>query len=666
MSIDPQVLRSESHGDIGSVIQRDAGILIDRWCRRAIEEQPNAARVHGEVLRDRLPAFLSALGQSLAASDDANGSQHRAPAIEHGEQRWESGWSLPEVFRDYQILRLVIVEYLEEALERPLRGREVMAVGLALDEAITVSVGMYVSNREQHVRQVERQRSEQESLAEEQRRRWEQIFRHAAWGVAIMHPADHTLQSLNPALADMHGYSVEELAGKRLGDLLAPEDRAGLAEQLGAADAHGHHSYQAVHRRKDGTHFPALTDVVAIKDQAGHVLYRAVNCRDISQHKRLEESLRLHAEALQQADSRKDEFLAMLAHELRNSLAPLLHSAEVLRLVSTPEPAIVQVKDVLERQVRQMVRLVDDLLDLSRISRGKVELRKERHALATIVAQAVETSGPVLDASQHQLSVNLPTEPLWLEADQARLVQVFANLLNNAAKYTDTGGQIVLTAERQGNEAVIRVRDTGAGIPPYMLHRIFDLFTQVPRAPGPGQGGLGVGLALVRRLVELHGGKVTAHSNGPGQGSEFVVRLPACAEAPEGPSAPVSNGTQTGTARHVLMVEDHSDSRETLEMLLALLGHRVDTAEDGPQGVAKAVAVRPQVALIDIGLPGMDGYEVARQVRAALGDAIFLIALTGYGQIEDRRRASEAGFNAHLVKPVDMQALATLLDQLPV
>jgi signal transduction histidine kinase len=423
MSIDPHVVRSESHGDIGSVLQRDTGILIERWCHRAVEEQPQAARVHQEVLRDSLPAFLAALGRSLEASDEQNGSQHKAPALEHGEQRWENGWSLPEVIRDYQILRLVIVEYLEDALERPVGGREVMAIGLALDEAIALSVGMYVTGREDHIRQVERERAEQQKLAEDTRLRWEQ------------------------------------------------------------------------------------------------------------------ESLRRQAAALKEADSRKDEFLAILAHELRNSLAPLLHSVEVLRLFGTADPAVLQIKDVVERQVLQMIRLVDDLLDLSRISLGKVELRKQRHDLATVVAAAIETSGPLLDALHHKLAVHLPTEPLWLEVDQTRLVQVIANLLNNAAKYTDAGGQIVLTGEREGDEAVIRVRDTGVGIPPEMLDRVFDLFIQVPGSAGRSKGGLGVGLALVRRLVEMHGGKVTAHSGGIGQGSEFIVRLPAGTEARQIPSA---------------------------------------------------------------------------------------------------------------------------------
>jgi len=666
MSIDPHVLRSESHKAIGAVLQRDAGIMIERWCLRAVEEQPKAARVHQESLRDSLPAFLWALGRSLAASDEQDGGGHKAPALEHGEQRWENGWSLPEVIRDYQILRLVIIEYLEEALERPLRGREVMAIGLALDEAIAASVGMYVGAREEDIRRVERERAEQEKLAEDTRLRWERIFRHAGWGVAITDPAGHTVQLLNPAFAAMHGYTATELTGKPFAELLAAEHRGRWAEHVRAADEDGHCPYEAVHVRKDGTRFAALTDVVAIKDEGGQVLYRAVNCRDISEHKRLAESLRLKAEALKEADTRKDEFLAMLAHELRNSLAPLLHSVEVLSLFSSADPAVVHVKEVGERQVRQMVRLVDDLLDLSRISRGKVELRKERHALATVIAQAIETSGPAIDASGHTLSVNLPNEPLWLEVDEARLVQVIANLLNNAARYTDPGGKIVLTGERQGEEAVIRVRDTGVGIPPEMLGCVFDLFTQLDRPGGRGQGGLGVGLALVRRLVEMHGGTVTAQSSGPGQGSEFIVRLPACTEARPGPEAEAPGPNQSAPARHVLLVEDNSDGRETLGMLLALLGHRVDTAKDGPQGVALALAVRPQAALIDLGLPGLDGYEVARQVRAALGDQILLIALTGHGQTEHRRRTSAAGFDAHLVKPVNMDELCRLLEKLPV
>ncbi|MBV9126437.1 MAG: response regulator, partial [Planctomycetes bacterium] len=369
--------------------------------------------------------------------------------------------------------------------------------------------------------------------------------------------------------------------------------------------------------------------------------------------------------ALREADYRKNEFLAVLGHELRNSLAPILNAVEVLRLAGSNEGAIQQVRDLIERQARQMARLVDDLLDLTRITLGKVELRKECLDLATAIAQAVEASGPLIQVLNHRLSIHLPTEPLWLEADRTRLVQMITNLLNNAAKYTDPGGQIWLTGERIGQEAVIRVRDTGIGIPPEMLSRIFDIFTQVDRTSGRTQGGVGIGLTLVKKLVEMHGGSVEAHSGGPGQGSEFVVRLPALPVHSSSPPSGTAVLPKAASTRHVLIIEDNPDGRETMQALLKLWGHRVEAAEDGQGGVAMALASNPQVALIDLGLPRWDGYEVAKKLRASLGQNIYLVAMTGFGQAEDRRRTLEAGFDAHLVKPVDMDELARLLTDLP-
>ncbi len=394
MTTDPRVLRTERHGEIGRIIQRDARALVERWSYRAVEEQPQAARVHHDALHDDLPDFLQTLGKSLAHSTDPEAAPHREPAREHGEQRWEDGWSLSEVVRDYQILRLVIFDHLEQALERPLVVREVQALGLALDEAISASVASYVRRRDAHTR-------------------------------------------------------------------------------------------------------------------------------------RIEEALRDQAADLREADRRKNEFLAVLAHELRNPMAPILNSVEVLRLLGPAEANVVRARDIVERQVKQMVRLVDDLLDLTRVAQGKVELRRTTFPVAAAVAEAVQTTAPLYQSQQHQLVVHLPDESLRLEADQARVVQILVNLLNNAAKYTDPGGRVDLTVAREGNEAVLRVRDNGVGIEAEMLGRVFELFTQVGRSLGRSQGGLGIGLTLVRQLVELHAGRVTVHSEGPGKGSEFVVRLPA-------------------------------------------------------------------------------------------------------------------------------------------
>src|SRR5262245_26391273 len=368
-------------------------------------------------------------------------------------------------------------------------------------------------------------------------------------------------------------------------------------------------------------------------------------------------------EALIEADRRKDEFLAVLAHELRNPLAPVRNAVAVMRLRDVDDPNLRWARDIIDRQVQQMTRLVDDLLDVSRITRGKVKLQKESVDLAAVVARAVEISRPLIDARRHGLAVTLPPEPVRLEADATRLAQVVANLLNNAAKYTEEQGLIWLTVERDGGEAVVRVRDTGVGIPAEMLAQVFDLFTQVAHSEDRSQGGLGIGLTLARSLVEMHGGSVRAHSDGPGQGSEFVVRLPLLAELRSEASGPGVNGRLVeSSARRILVVEDNVDAADSLAMLLRLLGNDVRTAHDGPAALAAARAYRPDVVLLDLGLPRMSGYEVCRRLREEhFANGPLVVALTGYGQDEDRRRTREAGFDRHLVKPVNPEELREVL-----
>ncbi|HEX7183239.1 MAG TPA: ATP-binding protein [Thermoanaerobaculia bacterium] len=381
------------------------------------------------------------------------------------------------------------------------------------------------------------------------------------------------------------------------------------------------------------------------------------------QRKGLEDELQKRVEQLAEADRRKDEFLATLAHELRNPLAPLRNALQIIRKGGMNE----RVQGMMERQVHHMVHLVDDLLEVSRITRGKIELRRERVELSTIVQNAIETSHPLIEASRHELSVTLPPEPLMLDADPVRLAQVVANLLNNAAKYTDPGGRIWLTAGREGGEAVIRVLDSGIGIPPEMMPRIFEMFAQADRSLGRSQGGLGIGLTLVRNLVQMHGGSLQAASAGPGQGSEFTVRLPLASEdrlLREG-GLEADSKASGPAARRILVVDDNEDAADSLGMLLEMLGNDVQVAHDGPSALAAMGARPPEIVLLDIGMPGMDGYEVAHWIRAQpeLRGAV-LIALTGWGQEEDRRRSREAGFDHHLTKPVDLKVLQTLLSTL--
>jgi signal transduction histidine kinase/CheY-like chemotaxis protein len=371
---------------------------------------------------------------------------------------------------------------------------------------------------------------------------------------------------------------------------------------------------------------------------------------------------------LRDADRRKDEFLATLAHELRNPLAPIRSSLQILKMPRVDAEVVERSRDMMERQVHHLVRLVDDLLDVSRVMRGKIELRKERVELATVVARAVETVQPLMEAQGHELTVSLPPESLPLDADPVRLAQVVGNLLTNAAKYTEPNGQIRLTAHRESNEAVLRVQDTGIGITPEMLPRVFELFVQVDHAATRSQGGLGIGLTLVNNLVEMHQGTVTAHSDGLGKGSEFVVRLPLstrAAQEDEGPKTGLSTHPALPSGHRLLVVDDNQDAADSLAMLLRLRGYEVRIAHNGPTALELVNDYRPELVFLDIGMPGMDGYEEARRLRRQPGlESVRLAALTGWGQKEHRRRTAEAGFDHHLVKPVEPKALEELLANL--
>jgi signal transduction histidine kinase/CheY-like chemotaxis protein len=375
-------------------------------------------------------------------------------------------------------------------------------------------------------------------------------------------------------------------------------------------------------------------------------------------------------EELRQADRRKDEFLAMLAHELRNPLAPIRNAIQVMNLVDTNEPRVQKARGMIERQVEHLVRLVDDLLDVSRITRGSIKLQRHRVDLSDVLTRAIEGSRPLIDARRHELAVTQAPQPLPVDADPVRLAQVFWNLLNNAAKYTPERGKISVSTElsADGQEAIVRVRDTGMGIPHEMLPKIFELFTQVERTIDRSEGGLGIGLTLVRRLTEMHGGRVEATSAGLGEGSEFLVRLPLAvndesASRADGSKAPAK---PTPAVRRILVVDDNRDSADSLATLLRLFGHDVRTAYEGRQAITVAKAYMPSVMLLDLGIPGMSGYEIANTLRALPEFAsTILVALTGFGTDEDRRQTQSAGFDDHLVKPTDLATLQALLASLP-
>ena len=403
----------------------------------------------------------------------------------------------------------------------------------------------------------------------------------------------------------------------------------------------------------------------------------------------MEQELRLRAEQLAEADRRKDQFLAILAHELRNPLSPMQSVIEIMRLSDVPDPSVHGALDVLDRQVQKMRRLVDDLLDVSRITRDKIHMQLQPLEVSAVIAAGVQSCKPLLEARRHRLTVSLPGDPLWVRGDPTRLEQILENVLNNAAKYTDPGGRIAITLEREdasapggGAEVVLRVQDNGVGASPAMLPRLFELFIQADHSLDRAQQGLGIGLSLVRNLVQMHGGTVSLHSEGIGRGMEVVIRLPAL--PPASGSQPVPPSVTKGAPRQslrILIVDDNADSAEMLATLLRLWGYTSEVARSGPQGIELASASRPDVVLLDIGMPGMDGYEVAKRLRqldspepvgggsedpareapGELAQRMTLVALTGYGQEDDRRRSKAAGFDHHLTKPVDREALRRLL-----
>jgi signal transduction histidine kinase len=422
---DSRAIRTERHERLAQLIRRDAAVVIDQWTRRAAEEQPAARRVHLDALLDHLPAFLAALADSLEEIEDDRAQQHRVPALRHGEQRWETGWSLPELVRDFQLLRTVVLEELDRALDRPLMLREVLALNLAFDEAIAASTGMYVASRDEAVRQAERALVEREKQTEQD------------W-------------------------------------------------------------------------------------------------------------LRQQAEALKEIDRRKDEFLAVLGHELRNPLAPIRNVVQAFKMKEPDAETVQWATGVVERQVRQMTRLVDDLLDITRITRGTVHLRAERVDLSNLVRVAVEDRRGAMEASRLQVELHLPAQPAWVKADPDRIGQVVGNLLHNAGKFTPAGGRVTVTVDpdEKASRAVVAVTDTGVGLDPTELAQLFETFRQSDRSRHRSDGGLGLGLALVKGLVELHGGGVHATSAGPDRGSEFSFWLPL--DRPSAPSAYSADGKPNG------------------------------------------------------------------------------------------------------------------------
>jgi len=404
--------------------------------------------------------------------------------------------------------------------------------------------------------------------------------------------------------------------------------------------------------RADGSVVHVQNDVEPLYDRHGAVCGCVSVCVDMTERTQVEGVLR-------EADRRKDEFLATLSHELRNPLAPIRNALELMRRAHLDPALNERALAIMERQIRQLVRLTDDLLDVSRITRNRIELRRERLDLRNAIRSAIETIEPLSEAAGHVVTVDLPDDPLWVYADLTRLAQAFANLLNNAVKYTDRGGRITLTASVHGSEAAVTLIDTGIGIDPAYLPSIFDMFVQIEPTASRARSGLGIGLALAKRLIELHGGHIEARSQGAGTGTTFVIRLPMVAAARGAPREPDLQRARAGC--RVLVAEDIPDAAEMMRLMIECMGHEVVVAADGVQAVELAEKYHPQIALLDIGMPRMDGYEAARRIRAALGRRVVLVALTGWGQEQDQRRAYSAGFDYHVTKPAEPDALESLI-----
>jgi PAS domain S-box-containing protein len=488
------------------------------------------------------------------------------------------------------------------------------------------------------------------------------ILETAPVPIAIAHDPDCRYITANRALAELLGVPIDSNisltphGADRPAYRIQRHGRDMPADQLPMQQAIAKHMFVSNDIdivRADGTVAHIQNDVEPLFDTHDQVYGCVSVCVDMTARKQAELALR-------DADRLKDEFLATLSHELRNPLAPIRSALEVMRIARGDPDTVERARATMERQLLHLVRITDDLLDVARITQRKMELRRERIDLRAVLHTAIEAGRPAIDARSQRLTVDLPAEPLWAEADGTRLAQVFSNLLNNAAKFTDHGGHVHVHAAAEGGLASVTVADTGIGIPPDLMPTIFDMFTQLQRFRDRTHGGLGIGLTLARRLVELHGGSIAASSDGEGRGSTFRVVLPLVPERVDAPrTAPPDQ--RVVPAVRVLIADDNPDAVEMMQLLLTLLGHSVRVAADGLAAVDLAREFEPQIAFLDIGMPRMDGYEAARQIRDRLGPRVVLVALTGWGQDDDKRRSRQAGFDHHLTKPPDPELVEQLI-----
>lgn len=641
-----------------------AGMSIDVTEQRRAEEELREAELRFKAVFNQQFQFMAILRPDGMVVE-ANDTCFRATGVQHGQvigrPFWETAWwtGLPEVqaWWKKQIGCVVAgggpctgeVDYRQA--DGTLRHADAVVSGLK--DGMGRIVNVIIEGRDITERKVQ-----QEALrANEQRLR---TMAEALPNLLWTDLPDGQCDWLSSQWGKYTGIPEQELLGLRwLETVLHPDDRERtLACWQAACADQGAYDLEYRIRRHDGAYHWFKTRGVPLRDEHGKIVYWFGTCTDIEDVKRLEAALR-------EADGRKDEFLATLAHELRNPLAPLRTGLQIMKLARGESDSMEQTRAMMERQLMQLVRLVDDLMDVSRITRGKIELRKERVEVARVIHHAIETSRPLIDANGHELLIDVPVQPIYVNADVTRLAQVISNLLNNAAKYTEHGGRITVSVKHDHGHAMLSVRDTGIGIPPHMLPHVFELFTQVDGSLDRSQGGLGIGLTLVKRLVEMHGGCVEAHSEGRGMGSEFVIRLPVVLALVDEESADDGRTAETSARRRILVADDNRDAAISLALMLKIMGNEVQTAHDGMEALQAAAAFRPDVILLDIGMPNVNGYEAASRIRQQpWGKKITLVAVTGWGQDDDRRRSHEAGFDFHVVKPVEPAQLEKLLGEL--
>jgi PAS domain S-box-containing protein len=658
--------------------ERDRLLLGVGANQTAIVLQRRRAEDQTHEQRERLLVTLASIGDAVLTTDTAGAVTFMNPVAEA-----LTGWPLDQALgQPLEIVFEIIDEETRQPAENPV-GRvlqEGKVVGLANhtilvakdrserpidDSAAAIRgkggeiVGCVLVFRDMS----EKKRAEAKlRQAGEQAREAEAQFRAMADNIpqlSWMASANGSVFWFNRRWYEYTGATFEQMKGDGWHAVVASDELPRVLQSYASSINSGQPWEDTFAlKRHDGALRWHLSRAMPIKDDDGVVLRWFGTNTDITEQRKM-------AADLAEADRRKNEFLATLAHELRNPLAPIRTGLQVLQRSGSKGGAAEQTRTMMDRQLGQMVRLVDDLMDVSRITSGKMELRKEPVQLTAVVNSAIETSRPFIEQMGHELTVTLPEQPIAVNADLTRLAQVFMNLLNNAAKYSERGSRIYLRVERHGNDVVVSVKDSGVGIAANHLPTIFEMFSQVERSLEKSQGGLGIGLTLVKRLVEMHGGTVEAHSDGPNKGSEFVVRLPIVVDAFATDAAISLQDQAQKESLRILIVDDNQDGADLLAMMLESMGNQVRVAYDGEEAVATTAAFRPDVVLLDIGLPKLNGYDACRRIRAdTRGKKVTIIAQTGWGQSEDRQRTREAGFDHHMVKPLDPVVLQKLLADL--